>query len=824
MNLIAKRSDREADLVKGIIMAGGIGSRLKPLTCSLPKPMVPVLNRPIMEYTVELLKKYGIEEIGVTLQYLPGAIQDYFGNGSDWGVNLYYFLEDVPLGTAGSVKNTGNFLDETFVVVSGDALTDINLRKAVEFHKQKKAMATLVLKRVDVPLDYGVVVTDEEGLITRFLEKPSWGELFSDTANTGIYILEPDALDYFEAGRKFDFSQNLFPMILADKKAIYGFVTDDYWCDVGNPKAYLQAHYDMLNGLVDASLPGMEIEESVRVEGSARISQTAVIEGPCYIGDYARIQSGAHIRPFSVIGDQCNIGESSIIERSVLWKNCITGKTAAIQGAIICKNAYIQNNVSVGEGAIVGDNCNLSNDCIIKSDVKLWPDKLIEQGALVQSSVIWSFGIKKTLFGSKGITGRVNADLDSQFTARLGSAFGAYLKPGKKVGISCDHSNAAVMLKNGFVSGMMSTGLNVFDLKQLNTPILRYAVSHFGFDGGVHVYLDDKTSDACIQIVNEHGANLSPSIERRIENLFMQEDFQRSGTDEILGLNVIPNTIKHYADMLVNSIDTRAVCIGKPKILLGINAGIVSLISSSILSKVGCIANKASREDFYEALEKDRSYTFGCIMDTNGEEIQLFDGGGNRVKNETLTALKSLVCLMDSIGEDLAVPYNSPHIMEKMAERFNRKIVRTKTGLHAIMEEMLKLQPNNNHKIAGSFLIRFDAIAFLLKLLEIICKEKKTLRQLINYIPNFHMVEKSINCPWKDKGRVIRSLMEEINKAGSSIELFEGIKINHEKGWALILPDSDKPLYRVYSDGFSEEYAEELCKFYEGKINRLTGQ
>jgi len=810
--------------VKGIIMAGGIGSRLKPLTCSLPKPMVPVMNRPIMEYTVELLKKYGIEQIGVTLQHLPGAIQDYFGNGSNWGVNLQYFLEQIPLGTAGSVKNTGSFLDGTFVVVSGDALTDINFKQAVEFHKTKKAMVTLVLKRVDVPLDYGVVVTDEDGLITRFLEKPNWGELFSDTANTGIYILEPEALEYFEAGRKFDFSQDLFPMLLAQRKPIYGFVTDEYWCDVGNPKAYIQAHIDMLNGLLNVNLPGIGMEENVRIEGSARIAQTAIIEGPCYIGKYAKIESGARIGPFTVIGDHCDVGEHSIIERSVLWKNCITGKTTTIQGAIICKNVYMQNNVSVGEGAIVGDNCNLSNNCIIKSNVRLWPDKVIEQGSSVQSSVIWSLGIKKILFGSKGITGRVNADIDSQFTTRLGAAFGAYLKPGKKVGISCDHNNATVMLKHGFISGMMSAGLNVFDLKQLNTPILRYVVSHFAFDGGVHIFLDDKSSDVCIQIVNGLGTNLSPSIERQIENLFMQEDFQRSGTDEIFRLNVVTSTITNYVDMLINSIDVRAVCIDKPKVLLGINAGIVSLISSSVLSKIGCTVNKTNRADFFDEIVKDRSYDLGCIIDSNGEELQLFEGSGNRVKSETLSALTNLVCLMDGISGDLAVPYNAPQVMEKMAERFNRKIVRTKTGLHAIMEEMLKLQAGSSHNTGLSFLLRFDATAFLLKLLETTCKEKKTLRQLINSIPAYHMVEKSINCPWKDKGRVLRSLMEEVNKTGYRVELFEGIKVNHDKGWALILPDSDKPLCRVYSDGFSEEYAEELCKFYEGKINRLTGQ
>lgn len=328
--------------MKGIIMAGGEGSRLRPLTCGLPKPMVPILNKPIMVYCIKLLKKHGITDIGVTLQYKPEAIRDYFDNGSDLGVKLNYFLEETPLGTAGSIKNAESFLDQTFIVVSGDALTNIDLESAINFHKENKATATLVLKRVKVPLDYGVVVTDKAGRIERFLEKPNWGELFSDTVNTGIYILEPEVLSYFDAGLKFDFSKDLFPLLMKKNKPLYGFITDDYWCDIGNTKTYLESHFDLLSNPSLVPFSASIHKDNVYYGRGATIDKEALIEGPAYIGDFSKIEKGAYIGPYSVIGKNCRISEGVSIKRSVLWDRVAVGALSEIRGAILCNNVDIR--------------------------------------------------------------------------------------------------------------------------------------------------------------------------------------------------------------------------------------------------------------------------------------------------------------------------------------------------------------------------------------------------------------------------------------------------------------------------------------------------
>src|SRR5690348_10249608 len=224
--------------MKAVVMAGGEGSRLRPLTVGRPKPMVPIVSRPVMEHILLLLKKHGITEVVVTLQYMAGAIQTFFGDGSQLGMRIEYTVEDVPLGTAGSVKQAQHLLTETFLVISGDALTDYDITSIVEYHQKRGAAATLTLARVPNPLEYGVVITNEDGTIRQFLEKPGWSEVFSDTVNTGIYVLDPKVLNYVPSSQSFDFSHDLFPILMRNGDPLYGYIADGYWCDVGNLEEY----------------------------------------------------------------------------------------------------------------------------------------------------------------------------------------------------------------------------------------------------------------------------------------------------------------------------------------------------------------------------------------------------------------------------------------------------------------------------------------------------------------------------------------------------------------------------------------------------------
>ncbi|MDY7015397.1 MAG: NDP-sugar synthase, partial [Cyanobacteriota bacterium] len=328
--------------MRAVLMAGGSGTRLRPLTCDLPKPMVPILNRPIAEHIINLLKRHHITETIATLHYLPDVMRDYFQDGSDFDIQMTYAVEeDQPLGTAGCVKNIADLLDDTFIVISGDSITDFDLSAAIAFHRQKQARATLVLTRVPNPVEFGVVITDKEQKIVRFLEKPSTSEIFSDTVNTGIYILEPEVLQYLPANEESDFSKDLFPLLLEKGEPMYGYVAEGYWCDVGHLDAYREAQYDGLNKKVQLDFayaeqsPGVWVGQNTYIDPSAKIEKPVLIGSNCRIGPRARIESG------TIIGDNATIGADANLKRPIVLNGAIVGEEAHLRACVISRGARI---------------------------------------------------------------------------------------------------------------------------------------------------------------------------------------------------------------------------------------------------------------------------------------------------------------------------------------------------------------------------------------------------------------------------------------------------------------------------------------------------
>ncbi|MDQ3147030.1 MAG: NDP-sugar synthase, partial [Actinomycetota bacterium] len=278
--------------MKAVIMAGGEGTRLRPLTSSQPKPMLPIVNRPMMEHIVRLLARHGFEDIVVTVAFLADHIRSYFGDGSELGVRITYVTEDTPLGTAGSVRNAIGHLDERFLVISGDVLTDIDLSEVVAAHDRRDAVATIGLTAVENPLEFGIVILREDGSIERFLEKPTWGQVFSDTVNNGIFVLEPEVFDFIEKGRPVDFSSEVFPALLERGKPLFGHVCEGYWEDVGTLEAYARAHRDVLDGRVELDVPGFRLDEGMWLGEGADVDPEAQIDGPAVVGDNTRVEAG----------------------------------------------------------------------------------------------------------------------------------------------------------------------------------------------------------------------------------------------------------------------------------------------------------------------------------------------------------------------------------------------------------------------------------------------------------------------------------------------------------------------------------------------------
>src|SRR6266545_5400219 len=369
--------------MRAVVMAGGEGTRLRPLTSNQPKPMVPIVGKPCMEHILELLRKHGFDEVIVTLAFLPQAIRSYFGDGQSLGLSIEYSVEESPLGTAGSVRLASDRLHETFLVISGDALCDIDLTKLVDFHREQDAAVTIGLMSVENPLEFGIVVTDEDGRIERFLEKPSWSQVFSDTMNTGIYVLEPEVLRHVPTDRSYDFSKELFPLLLEMGRPLYGYVCDGYWQDIGNLDQFRQANFDALDARASLDIPGIRIRGDIWLGEGVEIEDLDRIEGPAYAGNYCRIAHDATVGEHTVLSNSVTLRERARTARCVIDAATHIGRSALIEGAIVGRSCDIRAHVHVQEGAAIGDEVTIGSESVVMPGVRIYPYKEVESGARI---------------------------------------------------------------------------------------------------------------------------------------------------------------------------------------------------------------------------------------------------------------------------------------------------------------------------------------------------------------------------------------------------------------------------------------------------------
>jgi NDP-sugar pyrophosphorylase family protein len=339
--------------VKAFVMAAGAGTRLRPLTFAIPKPMVPVVNKPVLEHTLENLKHHGITDIALNLHCYPGMIKRHFGDGSRFGIKIRYSFEKTLMGTAGGVKKLENYLDSTFIVMSGDGLTDINLTKAVRFHKAKKALATMILKSVDAQFEYGVTIIDTDGRIKKFVEKPKWSDVFANTVNTGIYIFEPEILKYIPENSFYDFGFQLWPDLLKKHKRIFGYNMDEYWTDVGNLSEYRRGVKDTLDGKLKLEIPGQQRKPGIWIGNGTHIEKGAMLNSPCVIGTNCFIGKNAIIDSYTTVGNNARVGQGAVIKNSILWEKVRVAKNVKLDNCIIGSEAEVSEDISVFEGTVL---------------------------------------------------------------------------------------------------------------------------------------------------------------------------------------------------------------------------------------------------------------------------------------------------------------------------------------------------------------------------------------------------------------------------------------------------------------------------------------
>ncbi len=831
--------------MKAVVMAGGEGSRLRPLTSSRPKPLAPVANKPVMHHIVDLLRRHGITEIVSTLHYLADEIENYFGDGSEHGIAMSYVVEDTPLGTAGAVKLAEPIVGrERFVIISGDALTDIDLTDLIAYHVRNGAAATIALQRVANPLEFGVVVTDEHGRITRFLEKPSWGEVFSDTINTGIYVLEPEIFDYMEAGKNYDFSRDLFPAMLRDGKPLFGHVTRGYWSDIGNLQQYLQANYDALSGAVEVEIPGEEIRPGVWVGENSRISPGAHVQGPVSIGRNVTIQQGAVIEELTAIGSSSIVAENARLHRTVAWEDVYVGEGASLTGCTLADRVIVKDRVTILEGAVIGRGSTLGTGSTVPANIKLWPDKSVAAGSIVSMSLIYGIKWPGSLFGADGVSGLANIEVTPEFALKLGQALGSVLGPGQTVMTSRDAHPASRLTNRCIIAGLLSVGINVQDLRENPTPVSRYAVRMSG-DAGVHTGISPHDPDQfLIEFYDSHGVNIDKNTERKVENIFFREDFRRTPMSAVGILGFPERTTEAYTSGFLAALAPQAISTANMRVVIDYAYGNASLILPRILSNLGVelIALNAffdnakvltfskNRERHLEQLSNvttSLGASLGILLDQHGEGLTLIDDRGRIIEGSRLMALLTVLVAGHTPHARIAVPVMAPRAIETVAEAYGASVVRTRTDRRALMAlaareaATLSFAGGANYElIFPEFQPVFDSLYAAAKIMELLASAGHPLSQIVDELPEWHLASRRDHCPWERKGQIMRQLLDETD--GENVELTDGIRISREGGWVLVLPDASEPQFNVYAEGRNDDEARHYADEIATRIDELA--
>lgn len=830
--------------MKAVVMAGGEGSRLRPLTSRRPKPLAPIANKPVMHHIVDLVRRHGITEIVATLHYLADEIETYFGDGSALGVSMSYVVEDTPLGTAGAVKQAEDQLsDDTFIVISGDAMTDLDISEVVRAHKKARNDVTIALLRVPNPLEFGVVITDENGRITRFLEKPSWGEVFSDTINTGIYVLEPEIFSYMEPRRNYDFSKDLFPRMLHEGKRLGGFVIDSYWADVGNLQQYQQANYDALSGVVQIEPSGVEIAPGVWADSSARIDPTAKITGPVRLGKEVQIGPHVTIEGPACIGDGSMVDSFAQLNRAILWEDVYVGAKSELTDCTIATSTLIKDHVTIGEGVVIGEHCTIGNGAVVRPHLKLWPEKNVSSGSIVSMSLVYGIKWPGSLFGTMGVSGLGNLEITPEFAIKLGQAFGSFLKPGDVAMTSRDTNPASRVMNRCIISGLMSVGVNVLDLRSYPLPLARFATRD-GRQGCIHVRVDPTDARSLLfEFVDSKGINIDTGAERKIENLFFREDFRRVGMDAVGMLDFPARALENYTSGFVQALAPQALAKSGFRVAIDYAYGNVASVLPQILSRVG--VDTISLNAYFDdnrvrrrSVDRDKALAqlsrivttldtnFGMLMDHDGESFALVDDYGRTIEGYGLLALITLLVVRAG-GKRVAVPMMIPQAIEAICKEYGAEVVRARSDRRSLMA--LAEAQGKDLAFAGSaraeiifpeFQPAFDGLYGTAKVLELLARENRPLSELVDMLPPWHTASASVTCPWEHKGRVMRTLIDQ--EKHNRFELFDGLRVRHDDAWVLVLPDSSDPTFNIYAEGPDDNVAQTLVNTMTQRIEQLV--
>jgi len=765
--------------MKAVILAGGEGSRLRPLTLGLPKPMTPLFGKPVLGHILDLLRRHGFTQIAVTLRCLPAAVTDFFGDGREYGVELTYFIEDAPLGTAGAVKRCMEFLgEESFLVVSGDAVCDLDLTELWARHQSCRSTATLALCRREEPLEYGLVRTDDEGRVLGFVEKPGWGEVDTELVNTGIYVLTHRAMESVPEGTGFDFGKDLFPALLEKGEELYGFQVPGYWKDMGDCRAYLESVADALEGKVRLDLGS----------GSGEVTAGVELRAPCWIGPRVSLAPGCVVGPYAALGEGSTVATGAVVERSVLLGACV-GEGAEVSGAILCKNSAVHHRAMVGPGAVLGEGAVAGAEAIVAPGVKLWPGQRVAEGAKATASRLTAQAPAPLRFDQGGsFRGTVGEEL----TPERMLALGALLGEKGRVGIGWAGGEAAGMLGRAAGCGVAAAGGQALVSDAACPSAAGWLGRYYRLPASLFVQQDGDRAQ--LRLTGPEGLPLDREQRRKLEGALLRGETSRVPAGRVGAFESVTGVRSGYAGEAerlsrLSSLPLRPVAVSVPK-----GEGANNALAAA-LAALGCRVTRGERqgEPIFNA-------------DWGGERLSAWDETGRPISPERILVLLTLIEYQNGSGR-AALPLWAPAAADRVAEHFGRPLLRLgRDGEEA--RALWRGQP-----------WMWDAVFAACRLCARLGLTGETLERLDRSAPAFASVRSEV--PLRHgRGRVMDRLLAGEKEPGKG----EGRRLKVGEGWVYLVPSSRRAALRIIAEAAELEAAEELCSFFEKKARELDGE
>ncbi len=768
--------------MKAIILAGGSGTRLRPLSAELPKPMVPFLGRPLLEHILLLLRRSGIGEAAITLHYLPEAVEDYFGDGSAYGMALTYLREEEPLGTAGAVRACMDFWgdDPDILVLSGDALCDFDLNGAMDFHRQHKAAATLLLHRSATPLEYGLVRTDEDGRVVQFVEKPSWGQVFTNQVNTGIYVLSRAAIEQVEPGTPCDFGRDLFPRLLEQGEKLCGFLPYGYWRDIGDCASYLQAAKDTLDGKIKLDMNLPQIRGGVW--SAVPLPETATIIPPCAIGQRVTIGDHALVGPHVVLADGTTLGARAVVQGSVVL-GADLGPGAALNGSILCPGATVQSGAVLNEGTVVGAGAAVEQNAILRPGVKVWPGLRVPAGARLNASMLSGHDQGRLTFGDGGtISGTVGLEI----TPELLVAVGSILAEEGKVGLGCHGGTAAHSLALAAAAGISAAGGTVA-WQDSSTPAAAAWVG--GFYGlPVSLFLRQDGEQLTLHFSDRCGLPLSRPRQRKLESALLRGTLHRAPAGQMGQREELTGVDRAYLHEAVRASGSGAV---RPLEVRVPGHGQCNQMLRTALTTLGM-----------QVTEADGPLLFSASAD--GRRLFARDERGSAVSSEQMLLLTALL-LLESGEKELALSPTAPVAAERLAEGYGGAVLRLGRDGSRAWELAPKQTALHDSAFAACLLCRR------------LGQTGERFSALVERLPACVLRSAEVELT-QGRGEIMRRFTESYPQAEST---GEGLRVSLGSGTVFLSPRNRLSALKISAEAANAEIALELCDFISNRVKEL---